>query len=129
MGCGLSVTEGWINIDIGLSALCSKQPRLIHKILYHFSGAKEQYSEDQYCKIIEKHVFVHHNLLYGLPFPDESIDYLYSSHSLEHFFKDDADKFLKEAFRVLKKDGIIRICVPDLGKAITLYQQGKKKMH
>ena len=101
IGCGLSVADGYINIDVGPSALLSKWPRLIHKILYRFSSGKDRYSQDQYCEIIENHIFVHHNLVYGLPFPDESIDYLYSSHSLEHFFKDDAVKLLKETFRVL----------------------------
>ena len=30
-------------------------------------------------------------------------------------------------YRVLKKDGIVRICVPDLEYAISLYQKGHKE--
>ena len=127
IGSGLSVAEGWINVDVGLNALLSKWPRPIHKILYRFSCAKKQSSKDHYCDIIEKHIFVYHNLLYGLPFPDESIDYLYSLHFFEHLFKENAVRLLKEAFPALKQGGIIRICVPDLEKAIKLYQQGKKE--
>ena len=36
------------------------------------------------------------------------------SHFLEHFTRDDALKILKECFRVLKTDGVLRISCPDL---------------
>lgn len=55
-----------------------------------------------------------HNLLSGIPFPDNSFDVVYHSHVLEHFTKSDGKKFLMECFRVLKHNGIIRIAVPDL---------------
>lgn len=55
-----------------------------------------------------------HNLLKKLPFEDSSTDVVYHSHVLEHFTKDDGYRFLKECFRVLRSDGILRIAVPDL---------------
>jgi len=55
-----------------------------------------------------------HNLLKGIPLKDESIDVVYHSHILEHFSKEDGYHFIRECFRVLNKDGIIRIAVPDL---------------
>lgn len=55
-----------------------------------------------------------HNLLHGIPFENESFDLVYHSHVLEHFSKEDGEKFIKECFRVLKWGGIIRIVVPDL---------------
>lgn len=55
-----------------------------------------------------------HNLLFGIPFKDDSFDVVYNSHLLEHFPKKEAILFLKECFRVLKSGGIIRIAVPDL---------------
>ena len=54
------------------------------------------------------------NVLDGLPFEDNSIDVVYSSHFLEHLTQEQADFVLKESQRILKKDGIIRIVVPDL---------------
>jgi len=96
-------------------------------MLYRISGSKQYYSQQEYCDILQNHIFVHHNVEYGLPFPDESVDYLYSSHLLEHLSKEDANKLLKEAYRVLKKGGVIRICVPDLEYAISLYQEGDKE--
>lgn len=62
-----------------------------------------------------------HNLLHGIPFPDESFEVVYHSHVLEHFTKTDGKKFLEECFRVLKPNGIIRIAVPDLERIAREY--------
>jgi predicted SAM-dependent methyltransferase len=57
---------------------------------------------------------ISHNLLNGIPFPDNSFDLIYHSHVLEHFSKQDGFFLMQECFRVLKKGGIIRVAVPDL---------------
>lgn len=49
-----------------------------------------------------------------LPYENESMDVVYSSHVLEHFSKSHVPEFLSECFRILKKGGILRIAVPDL---------------
>jgi predicted SAM-dependent methyltransferase len=54
------------------------------------------------------------NLGKGVPFPDESFDVVYHSHLLEHFPKTAAAGFLKECYRVLRPNGVIRVVVPDL---------------
>ncbi|MBB2144109.1 methyltransferase domain-containing protein [Pedobacter sp. LMG 31464] len=64
-----------------------------------------------------------HNLLAGIPFPDHTFNLVYHSHVLEHFTKLDGLKFLKECYRVLKKDGIIRIAIPDLERIAKTYLQ------
>jgi predicted SAM-dependent methyltransferase len=55
-----------------------------------------------------------HNLLQGIPFGNESFDVIYHSHVLEHFTKEDGANFIKECYRVLKPNGVLRIAVPDL---------------
>ena len=55
-----------------------------------------------------------HNLLAGIPFQDNSFDGVYHSHVLEHFSKQDGEKFISECLRVLKKGGVLRIAIPDL---------------
>lgn len=55
-----------------------------------------------------------HNLLSGIPVPDDSFDAVYHSHVLEHFSKSDARSFIDQCHRVLKSGGIIRIAIPDL---------------
>jgi predicted SAM-dependent methyltransferase len=66
---------------------------------------------------------IRYNLLNGLPFEDEKFDVVYHSQVLEHFTKDDATVFLKECYRVLKPNGIIRIVVPDLENIVDEYKK------
>jgi SAM-dependent methyltransferase len=54
------------------------------------------------------------NLLSGFPYPDNSMDAVYSSHVLEHFRRSEGVYLITEAFRVLRKGGILRIVLPDL---------------
>jgi len=56
-----------------------------------------------------------------LPFKDNTIDVVYSSHVLEHFSKDKAPVFLDECYRILRPEGIIRIVVPDLEQLMKNY--------
>jgi predicted SAM-dependent methyltransferase len=50
----------------------------------------------------------------GLPFASEFSTACYSSHVLEHLDKTGAQYLIGECFRVLKKDGVIRVVLPDL---------------
>lgn len=49
-----------------------------------------------------------------LPFRNETVDVVYSSHMIEHLYEEDFQKFLNEAERVLKSDGVFRVVIPDL---------------
>jgi predicted SAM-dependent methyltransferase len=62
-----------------------------------------------------------HNLLSGIPMSDHSFEVVYHSHVLEHFPKEKALPFIKECYRVLKKDGVIRIAIPDLEQIVVNY--------
>lgn len=53
------------------------------------------------------------DLTKGLPFPDESVSKIYSSHLFEHFSYRDGQKLLDECMRVLKPGGTFSICVPN----------------
>lgn len=56
-----------------------------------------------------------------LPFKDGTIEYIYSSHFVEHLSNDELMRHFNESFRVLKVDGIYRICVPDFVSSIRAY--------
>jgi predicted SAM-dependent methyltransferase len=62
-----------------------------------------------------------HNLLKGVPFPDNEFDAVYHSHVLEHFTLADGKAFVQECYRVLKPGGIIRTAVPDLEQIARVY--------
>ncbi|MCR4922701.1 MAG: methyltransferase domain-containing protein [Lachnospiraceae bacterium] len=61
------------------------------------------------------------NLLKKLPFSDNEVDAIYSSHMIEHFTSDQAHSWLKECHRVLKPGGVIRLVAPDLENACRNY--------
>lgn len=63
------------------------------------------------------------NILNGIPFPDKFFDVVYHSQVLEHIPKEKAQDFIKECFRVLKPDGIIRVVVPDLENMVDEYKK------
>jgi SAM-dependent methyltransferase len=124
LGSGLSVASGWVNIDASLNALFAGWPTPVLRLLYRWAGARKWYPEGQYVKILKEYIFLHHDLEYGIPFADESVNYIYTSHWLEHLFLDHADRLLREAYRVLKVGGTVRICVPDLDFAVSEYLIG-----
>jgi predicted SAM-dependent methyltransferase len=64
-----------------------------------------------------------HNLLKGIPFPDNYFEVLYHSQVLEHFPKEKACDFIKECNRVLKPGGVIRVVVPDLENIVDEYKK------
>jgi ubiquinone/menaquinone biosynthesis C-methylase UbiE len=59
-----------------------------------------------------------------LPFETNNVDFIYSSHTLEHIWPDRLSFVLGEFHRVLKPDGVLRVCVPDMKKAISAYTSG-----
>jgi predicted SAM-dependent methyltransferase len=63
----------------------------------------------------------------GLPFADNSIEAIYVSHMLEHLNSRNLRKLLKEFYRVLKSDGLVRIVVPSLEYAIQSYTNNHTK--
>jgi predicted SAM-dependent methyltransferase len=65
------------------------------------------------------------NLLEKLPFPDNSVDKIYSSHFLEHFLTKDIKFILLECYRVIKPGGVISSCVPDASIYIQAYINNK----
>lgn len=65
--------------------------------------------------------FLHHDVTNGIPHIDDSVELIYHSDILEHFSYHEALAFLKECHRVLKPDGLMRVCVPDFYKIIEAY--------
>lgn len=60
----------------------------------------------------------------GLPYASNSVDSIYSTHMIEHFYPDELNHLLRECHRVLKDKGGLRLVVPSLKNAIMAYQQG-----
>lgn len=56
----------------------------------------------------------------GLPFPDNSVRFVYSCHMLEHLYPDEAIKLLEEVHRILSPTGVARIAVPGFEHALEI---------
>ena len=54
-------------------------------------------------------------------FEDNSASLIYSSHSFEYFDKDEANIALKEWYRILKPNGVLRLAVPDFNSLLKVY--------
>ena len=57
----------------------------------------------------------------NLDYKDGSVDEIYASHVLEYFDQIEAVDVLREWYRVLKPEGIIRLAVPDFYELVNLY--------
>ncbi len=67
------------------------------------------------------------NLLGKFPFENNSFDLVYSSHYLEHIELDKVLDFMNQCNRVLKKNGIIRLVLPDFENIAREYVMNKDK--
>ncbi len=123
----MSIVGNCVNIDASLNALISTYPDPMKIVLYYLSGSKKFVSKREYCDILRNGCFLHHNVSYGIPFPTKFVNYIYSSHLIEHLYRDEASQLLSEIHRVLRNGGITRICVPDLEYDIILYYKGLKE--
>ena len=118
VGCGNKAIAGWKNYDNSMSVLLAKVP-FVAWIL-----RKMGILEEGNIKLIEsviKNGVLYANASKRIPEPNHSADALYCSHVLEHFDVEEAKLFLKEALRVLKHGGVLRISVPDLKKIVDDY--------
>lgn len=110
LGCGTKVSscQEVINIDWSIYLLLKNNPFI--RLLLPFIIKGERLEK---INSLPDNILVH-NLATGIPYDDNSVDVVYHSHILEHLDRSVAESFLREIFRVLKPNGIVRIVVPDL---------------
>jgi len=71
------------------------------------------------------HVHLDYQSITKLQLDDESIDLIYASHVIEYFDLVEINDVLIEWRRVLKKNGILRVAVPDFETMSRLYTLGQ----
>jgi predicted SAM-dependent methyltransferase len=57
----------------------------------------------------------------GYPFADETFEWAYSEHFVEHLTLDEAIRWLAEVRRILKPGGLLRVSTPDLERYLRAY--------
>ena len=114
LGCGSQVVEGWVNVDFALGARLAKVPSMQWaNRTFHLTSLEW-----------DKRIVIHDSTK-RFPWPDTSADVVYSSHTLEHFSKEEGRAFLGECHRVLKQNGVLRLVVPDLRVIVVEYIEGR----
>ncbi len=63
-----------------------------------------------------------------LPFQDESFDFIFSEHMIEHLTFTQAFDLLRECHRVLKPNGVLRIATPDLEFLVQLFNPVRSEL-
>lgn len=126
LGCGLAVCRGWVNIDGSLNAAIAPFPRFVHRTAYLCSGANRYYTFSEYHALLSENNFFQANLAHGIPAESDSVDFVYSSHFVEHLYLREAEGLVAESYRVMRPGGVIRIVVPDLEHALRLMATGDR---
>lgn len=111
VGCGPAVADGWIGVDGSWQTVFGGRPRLA-ALAGRFVGR----SLGEWPAGI-----VRSDLRRPLPFGDATAAVVYSSHTIEHLYRDEAVRALIEMRRVLKAGGICRVVVPDLRAIVGWY--------
>jgi len=114
LGCGPHTPHGWLNVDYSLGASMSKIPG--------FRGLNRRL---RIFDLSWNSAIMLHDLRTRFPWHDGTADLVYSSHTLEHFSKEEGRFFLAECHRVLKPNGTLRIVVPDLAAVVREYSSGR----
>ena len=111
VGSGPQVADGWISIDGSWQARFAGHPAAAQFVSWVTGREVGHWPAGIRC----------HDVRRGLPFADGSAAVVYSSHMIEHLFRDEAQRFMRDVRRVLAPGGICRIVVPDMRSMIGWY--------
>ena len=116
VGSGASDASDWSHLDASWQCRLAKRPVLAW-VGSKLTGKKVGTwpKEVAYCDVRR-----------GLPFADESVAVVYSSHTVEHMYRSDAVSLLQEARRVLLPGGVCRVVVPDVASIVRWYLEHRE---
>lgn len=115
LGCGTTWAPGWVNMDGSWAAWLSRH-RVLRSALIRAGILPARVAEDGWPRDV-----VVRDLRRPLPFDDASFDAIYASHVVEHLYRTDAQRLLRECRRILRPGGILRVVVPDLTAIVAEY--------
>lgn len=118
IGCGTTLTEEWLNFDNSPAIKLANSP-----FKYRLARLLRLLNDKQIENIEwnKKNKVSFADASKKLPLKANTVECIYTSHMLEHLSRDGAYNFLNEAIRVLSKDGVLRVAVPDLKLAVNSY--------
>lgn len=118
LGCHRLVAAGWQNLDRSPNIYLSRTPALRGLLVRagFLSKAHAAYTFPPGA--------IHADVREGLEYPDDSVEYIYSSHMIEHLPRWQALDLARECARVLQPHGVLRLATPDLRRWVEQYVSG-----
>jgi predicted SAM-dependent methyltransferase len=105
LGSGPRAVPGWVNIDRSPNVLLDRVPaakRVLRRVGLLNAQHMAPWDRDVQRADIRE-----------LPYPNGSVDAIYSSHTLEHLYLADAQRVIDECARTLRPGAILRLALPD----------------
>lgn len=100
-GCGSIYLKGeWCNTDLAKLS----------------DGQGNESQSGEIVMVNDEWYYMEHDVATAFPFDDEVFDWIYSEHFIEHITPRQATFWLKEARRMLKPGGVVRISTPNMRK-------------
>src|SRR5256885_206946 len=119
LGCGLNAPAGWLNADGSWQVVLARHSWLKELLVaLHLLPRKQ-------ADIPWSRDVLRLNFNRPFPFASDSFQAVYSSHTLEHLYHENALAFLKECYRILQHGGTCRVVVPDLRSIVSRYEKAK----
>jgi Methyltransferase domain len=120
LGCGSTVVPGWENIDKSPSVTLGRIPKL-RRIL----TASHVLTSEQGRAVFPPGI-IHADVRRGLSYATGTVQYIYSSHMIEHMARWQGLALVGECARVLEPEGVLRVVTPDLEQVISHYQRSRE---
>jgi len=111
-GCAWSAPKNWANFDCSPTLRFEKIP-FIGKLY----TKNEHRFPDNVC---------YGDIVKGLPISNNSCDFIYCSHVLEHLSLNDCRRALRNTYKVMKNSAIFRFVLPDLEHCVNEYINDSK---
>jgi SAM-dependent methyltransferase len=115
LGCGVTTPSGWVNVDGSWNARLAR-----HAVVWRVLRALRVLPREKFDVPWSSDILIH-DVRKPLPFPNSSFDGIYASHLLEHLNLEEGKRLLRECFRVLQPNGVLRMVVPDLEAIVREY--------
>ncbi len=104
LGCGPVQPTGWVNIDGSNRARLASRLAPVDRLLVRL-GLLAPTEFGPHIKICD--------LNKPLPYATGTVAAIYAGEVWEHFELEQAERLTRECFRILKPEGVLRVCVPD----------------
>jgi SAM-dependent methyltransferase len=120
LGAFDQAVDGWLNVDVTPHLFIARVP-LLPQVL-HAAGLLDRKRLEQHrAGVFRKLKYM--DVATGIRLPDASCRAVFSSHVLEHLFRDEVHRLIAEIRRVLVPGGVCRVVVPDLAKIVATYDE------